>query len=576
MEKRWVLKHNGNEEQVNHLVEVLGVTPVLANLLVQRDVHSYDQAKAFFRPQLDDLHDPFLMADMNRAVERIGQAIQNHERILIYGDYDVDGTTSVALLYTFFQAHYGNVCYYIPDRYGEGYGVSFKGIDYAQEQRCSLVISLDCGIKAVEKVKYANERNIDFIICDHHYPGDELPEAIAVLDPKRQDCKYPYKELSGCGVGFKLLEAFSRTHGINPEHIYRYLDLVAVSIASDIVPITGENRVLAHYGLKQLNEAPSEGLKAIIQLSGLMNKEITIEDIVFKIGPRINAAGRIESGSSAVGLLVSQSVASATEIAGRVNDCNDERKHIDRHITQDALRMLANEQKFRDNKSTVLYDPDWHKGVVGIVASRLIETYYRPTVILTSSNGLATGSARSVVGYDIYQAIESCSDLLENFGGHMYAAGLTMKIENVERFRERFEEYVRATIREDQLQPQIDVDGELELQEITPKFFRILKQFQPFGPGNMAPVFLARNVSDSGDGRIVGASKEHLKLSLVQESSPFANFPAIAFQQGHHYKAIHNGAPFDICYSVDENVFRGKTTLQLNVKDIKIKNIAEN
>lgn len=576
MEKRWVLKNKGEENIVNHLVEVLGVHRVLANLLVQRNIHTFDQAKAFFRPQLEDLHDPFLMADMNRAVERIGRAIQNHEKILIYGDYDVDGTTSVALMYSFFRWYYGDevVDYYIPDRYGEGYGVSFKGINYAQEQNYSLIIALDCGIKAVEKVRYAHDRNIDFIICDHHYPGSELPEAVAVLDPKRNDCHYPYQELSGCGVGFKLLQAFARTNGVDQTHVNRYLDLVAVSIASDIVPITGENRVLAYYGLKQLNENPTEGLKAIIQLSGLMGRKISIEDIVFKIGPRINAAGRIESGSKAVDLLVSQKVDSAADIAGTVNNCNDERKHIDRHITQDALRMLANEQKMRDNKTTVLYDSDWHKGVVGIVASRLIETYYRPTVVLTSSNGLATGSARSVVGYDIYQAIEACSDLLENFGGHMYAAGLTLKIENLEPFRERFEAYVRETIREDQLQPQVDIDAELGLEEIDDKFFRVLQQFQPFGPGNMAPVFLAKNVSDSGDGRIVGVSKEHLKLSLVHEAAPFANFPAIAFQQGHHYKAIHAGSPFDICYSVDQNNFRGRTTLQLNVKDIKINTLA--
>ncbi|MFO7938314.1 MAG: single-stranded-DNA-specific exonuclease RecJ [Bacteroidales bacterium] len=576
MEKRWVLKDKGKDDEIDHLVEVLGVNPVLANLLVQRDIHTFDQAKAFFRPQLEDLHDPFLMSDMNKAVERIGQAVQNKERILIYGDYDVDGTTSVALMYSFFRWYYGHnfVEYYIPDRYGEGYGVSFKGIDYARDNNFSLVIALDCGIKAVEKVKYANEHNVDFIICDHHYPGSELPKAVAVLDPKRADCNYPYKALSGCGVGFKLLQAFARTHGVESQQVYRYLDLVAVSIASDIVPITGENRVLAHYGLKQLNEHPTEGLKAIIHLSNLVGRQITIEDIVFKIGPRINAAGRIESGSKAVDLLVAQKVDSATDIADTVNTCNDARKHIDRNITQDALRMLANEQKLHDNKTTVLYDPDWHKGVVGIVASRLIETYYRPTVILTSSNGLATGSARSVVGYDIYQAIEACSDLLENFGGHMYAAGLTMKIENLDLFRQRFEAYVRETIREDQLQPQVDIDAELGLEEINDKFFRILRQFQPFGPGNMAPVFLARNVSDSGDGRIVGASKEHLKLSLVQEAAPFANFPAIAFQQGQHYKAIHSGSPFDICYSVDENEFRGRTTLQLNIKDIKMKKLA--
>ncbi|MGM0504447.1 MAG: single-stranded-DNA-specific exonuclease RecJ [Bacteroidota bacterium] len=571
MEKRWVLKPQGNEEDVQKLAKELNIEPVLATLLVQRGVKTFDQAKAFFRPSLENLYDPFLMKDMNLAIDRIERAVQNNENILIYGDYDVDGTTSVALVYTFLKDFYDNVGYYVPDRYSEGYGVSIQGVQYAQENNYSLIIALDCGIKANEKVEYARKQGIDFIICDHHYPANELPCATAVLDPKRSDCNYPFKELSGCGVGFKLIQAYARTNNIPFEKLITYLDLVVVSIASDIVPIVDENRILAYYGLIQLNEKPRQGLKSIINLSGLKGKTIGIDDIVFKIGPRINAAGRMESADKAVELLLSKNSAKAKTAANSVNYFNDARKNIDRHITQEALRILAQEQEMGERKTTVLYNPDWHKGVVGIVASRLIETYYRPTIVLTQSNGFVTGSARSVIGFDIYQAIEACSDLLENFGGHMYAAGLTLQISKVDEFRERFEKVVSETITDDQLIPQVEIDAELNLNEITPKFNRILKQFQPFGPENMAPVFITRDVADNGEGRIVGISKEHLKLSLIQEKDPFRNFAAIAFQQANLYDYIHSGDFFDICYSVDENCFRGITSLQLNIKDVKIR-----
>jgi len=573
MEKRWVLKQQGSKEENEKLAKELNIEPVLANLLVQRGVRTFDEAKAFFRPQLNDLYDPFLMKDMSRAIERIERAIQNNENILIYGDYDVDGTTSVALVYSFLKEIYGNIGYYVPDRYSEGYGISLQGVQHAQEGNYSLIIALDCGIKANEKVSYAKTNGIDFIICDHHNPGDELPNAEAVLDPKRRDCDYPFKDLSGCGVGFKLIQAYAKANDIGFERLLPYLDLVVVSIASDIVSITDENRILAHYGLIQLNKDPREGLKSIINLAGLAGKQIAVDDIVFKIGPRINAAGRMESADKAVELLLAVNARKAKVAANSVDFFNDARKNIDRDITKDALSLLA--QEFEQKKSTVLYNSKWHKGVVGIVASRLIESYYRPTVVLTASNGLATGSARSVVGFDIYQAIESCNDLLENFGGHMYAAGLTLKIDNVPEFIDRFEQIVCKTIKDEQLIPQVDIDSRLKLKDITPKFYKILRQFQPFGPGNMAPVFVTKDVADIGEGRIVGLSKEHLKLSLVQEDEPFKNYPAIAFQQAHLFDYIHSGDYFDICYSIGENSFRGITTLQLNIKDIKVNSVIE-
>lgn len=568
MEKRWVVKDKGDIAVVKQLAGALGVSESLANLMVQRNITSADEAKAFFIPSLDYLHDPFLMKDMNIAVDRISTAIKKNERILVYGDYDVDGTTAVALMYSFLKDQYSNVEYYIPDRYKEGYGVSFQGLDYAYQSNCKVVITLDCGIKAVEKVKYARTKGLDVIICDHHYPGDEIPKALAVLDPKQPSCNYPYKELSGCGVGFKLVHAYSRVHGIPFSSIYHYLDLVAVSIASDIVPITGENRVMAYFGLKQLNESPRTGLKEIIRESEV-TKALTIEDVVFKIGPRINAAGRMETGSKAVDLLVSSDTQIATGISKEINNFNIERRSIDRIITTEAMRMISEDQRTVNSRTTVLYNPTWKKGVIGIVASRLIEIYYRPTVILTESNGFATGSARSVQGYDLYQAIEACSDLLESFGGHMFAAGLTLKKENIQPFMERFEQYVYNTITEEQLVPRVFIDTELSFSEINEDFFKTMSQFQPFGPENMSPIFVSRNVFDTGAGRMVGSSGEHLKLDLCQESTGQKSFSAIAFSQANHFEYIKGGNPFDICYSLEMNEFRGNKNLQLNIRDIK-------
>lgn len=568
MKRRWTYKNTGDAGIIEGLMESVGIDRVLATLLVQRGITTYDEAKRFFRPALEDLYDPFLMKDMKEAVVRIEQAIEKGEKILVYGDYDVDGTTAVALVYSFLRKEYDNLDVYIPDRYDEGYGVSYKGINYAHENGFSLVIALDCGIKAVEKIDYAKEKGIDFIICDHHLPGDTIPNAVAVLDPKREDCTYPFKELSGCGVGFKLLQGYCEYKEIPPMNLYPLLDLVVVSIASDIVPVVDENRILSYYGLKQLNLNPSKGMKAIIKLAGIEHHNIGIDDIVFRIGPRINAAGRMESGKSSVELLCATDDQKAFEMGSVINSCNNDRRSIDRSITQEALSLIELDDVQLQKSSTVLYNPNWHKGVVGIVASRLIETYFRPTVILTESNGLATGSARSVPGFDLYQAVESCSDLLENFGGHMYAAGLSMKIENVPVFIERFEQYVQENILPEQLIPQIDIDSKIDFAKITPKFFRILKQFQPFGPGNMAPVFVTENVYDTGDSRLVGANKEHIKFSLIQEDNAKV-FPGIGFHMAEHYTGIRRGLPFNICYSITENAYRGQSTIQLRVKDVR-------
>lgn len=567
MVKKWAYKALRHPEIVTELEQSLGIDSVLATLLVQRGIYDFDAAKNFFRPSLDNLYSPFLMKDMDEAVSRIDRAILTGERILVYGDYDVDGTTAVALVYSFFKKIYSNIGYYIPDRYVEGYGVSYKSIDYAYENGYSLVIALDCGIKAEDKVNYAKEKGIDFIICDHHLPGNTIPKAVAVLDPKRADCDYPYTELSGCGLGFKLAQGYCIKKGIPQEEAYEYLDLVAVSIASDIVPVIDENRVLSYFGLAKLNSNPSKGLRCIIRMAGIEKQQITIDDIVFRIGPRINAAGRMDSGMSAVDLLIAQSDTVANEVGSLVNSCNNDRKLVDRTITHEALRMIAANPQLQNRKTTVLFNPTWHKGVVGIVASRLIETYFRPTVILTESNGKATGSARSVPGFDLYQAIEGCSDLLENFGGHMYAAGLTLKTEDVPLFQARFEEVVSRTISPDMLIPQIDIDARIDFASISDKFLRILNQFQPFGPGNMAPVFSTYNVFDNGEGRLVGSEKEHIKLTLVQEGCPKA-FQAIAFNLGEHYKPIHSGSPINVCYSITENVFRDNKTVQLRVRDI--------
>jgi len=571
MEKRWVIKEKGDSAVVKQLAVALGISEALANLMVQRNITTPAESLAFFEPDLGYLHDPFMMKDMNIAVERISAAIKKNEKILVYGDYDVDGTTAVALMYSFLKEQYSNVEYYIPDRYKEGYGVSFQGVDFAFQNNCRIMITLDCGIKAVEKVKYARSKGIDVIVCDHHYPGDEIPKALAVLDPKQPGCNYPYKELSGCGVGFKLVHAYSRVHGIPFGRIANYLDLVAVSIASDIVPLTGENRVLAYFGLKQLNESPRTGLREIVREADVCHA-LTIEDVVFKIGPRINAAGRMETGSKAVELLISNNTKLATGISKEINNFNIERRNVDRSITTEAMRMISDDQRTVNAKTTVLFNPSWKKGVIGIVASRLIETYYRPTVILTESNGFATGSARSVQGYDLYQAIEACSDLLESFGGHMFAAGLTMKKENIKPFMERFEQFVNSTITEEQLVPRVFVDSELSFTEINEEFFSFLNKFQPFGPENMSPVFVSRNVYDSGSGRMVGSSGEHLKLDLCHESTGQKIFPAIAFSQAEHFEYLRACKPIDICYSIEMNEFRGNRNLQLNVRDIKISN----
>ncbi|HEY6913804.1 MAG TPA: single-stranded-DNA-specific exonuclease RecJ [Paludibacter sp.] len=551
------------------LAEELSISPVLAQLLVQRDIVTFEEARRFFRPDLSDLHDPFLMADMHNAVNRLTKAMQKNEKIMVYGDYDVDGTTSVSLVYKFLKQFYSNIDFYIPDRYLEGYGISIQGIDYAAANDFKLIIALDCGIKAIEKVKYALGVGVDFIICDHHTPDAELPPAVAVLDPKRDDCTYPYKHLSGCGVGFKLMQAFAITNNIDFSQLTPLLDLLALSIASDIVPITGENRILAFFGLKQINSNPSIGLKGILDVCGLADKEITISDIVFKIGPRINASGRMKLASEAVELLVSSDHVFAKEKSGTINEYNNDRKDLDKNITDEAIALIGADKRYAERKSIVVYKPDWHKGVIGIVASRLSEEFYKPSIVLTKSNGLASGSARSVSGFDIYKAIDSCRDLLENFGGHMFAAGLSMKEENIEAFTNRFEQFVAENILLEQTYPQIDIDAVLEFKDITPKFFRVLKQFGPFGPGNMKPVFASKKVFDFGTSRLVGKEQEHLKLELVDSSSENV-MNGIAFRMheyNDHLKALN---PLDICYTLEENSFNGNTTIQLMIRDIKI------
>ena len=571
MEKLWQYKAQGDINDVKHLSAALNVNMVIANLLVQRDIKTYNEAKSFFRPRLSELHDPFLMKDMDKAVERLQQAIDREEKVLVYGDYDVDGTTSVAMLYLFLKDYLKQIDYYIPDRYTEGYGISPQSIDFAARENFTLVIVLDCGIKAVEKVQYARQNGVDFIICDHHNPGDTIPDAVAVLDPKRNDCKYPYKELSGCGVGFKLLQAFTQKNNINQDKLFDLLDLAVVSIASDIVPITGENRVLAYFGLQKLNTNPGMGLKTIIHNSGLSGGEISISDIVFKIGPRLNASGRIEHGKKSVQILVSVDTVSSGALGEEIDSFNEIRKTLDRDITQEALDMIERDETLRKRNSTVIYNRDWHKGVVGIVASRLTEYFYRPTVVLTESNGLATGSARSVKDFDLYEAIGACSDLLESYGGHMFAAGLTMKIENVRAFSKRFEEIVSNNVTEKQQTQTIEADAKIALHEITPRFFRILKQFAPFGPHNMMPVFITEDVIDAGTSRLVGKNLEHIKLDLMEPDDSSGIFAGIAFNLAHKFPLIQSGTPFDICYSIALNEFRGKTNLQLNIKDIKIK-----
>jgi len=568
-EKKWVIREAGDKETVSRLATELGIDPVLGELLVQRGVTTFQEAREFFRPSLDNLHDPFLMKDMDEAVERVRKAVVEGEKILVYGDYDVDGTTAVALVYSFLRKQTNNIDFYVPDRYDEGYGVSYKGISWAAENGFDLIITLDCGIKANEKVEFARSKGIDVIICDHHLPEDRIPDAVAVLDPKREDCNYPFDDLSGCGVGFKLVQAYSLRYGIPFESITSLLDLLVVSIASDLVSVTGENRVLSHFGLKQLNENPRKGLLAMITLSGLDPTHITIDDIVFKIGPRINAAGRMESGRIAVELLTATDDESAMRLGNEINEHNNERKNIDREITQEALDMVSSGNCLASKNATIVYNPSWHKGVVGIVASRLVEAFYRPTVVFTKSNGMVTGSARSVHGFDLYEAIESCSDLLENFGGHLYAAGLTLREENLPEFCRRMEAHIEGKIMPQMLTPVVDIDAKLNFSQITPKFFRILKQFQPFGPGNTAPVFITENVYDNGNGRKVGAEGGHLKLELIQESQPYRHISAIAFNMSDFFVHIKAGNPVDVCYSIVENYYRGIANLQLRVKDLR-------
>jgi len=567
MEKKWLLREGGDESVVTTLATEMAVPAAIANLMVQRGITRKKQAEDFFNPSLKTLHDPFLMKDMNRAVDRISTAISRNEKILVYGDYDVDGTTSVAMMYAFLRERHTSLDYYIPDRYHEGYGLSLKGVDYAAETNCRLIVALDCGIKAVEKVKYARSKGIDIIICDHHLPGDEIPDATAVLDPKQPGCNYPYKELSGCGVGFKLIQAYCQLQKIPFEKIIPYLDLVAVSIGSDIVPMTGENRILAYFGLKQLNEAPRLGFQKIIEKAKI-RMPLAVEDIVFRIGPRINAAGRMESGSKAVELLVSQDSDLAVAICDDIDHSNDDRRKKDNEITSEARRMVSEDNRMHNSRTTVLFHQGWHKGVIGIVASRLIETYYRPTVILTESkDGFATGSARSVPGYDLYQAIESCSDLLESFGGHMFAAGLTLKQENLQLFRERFEKFVSDTIREEHLVPSVNIDAEIPIEDVGIEMYRHLERFQPFGPENMAPVFASRRVKTMSC-QPVGNNGTHLKLSFARQNAEPVG--AIAFGQSDTIDIFReSGGVVDIAYSVELNVFRGKSTVQLNIKDIK-------
>ncbi len=555
------------KEAARALAKEIGISPILCKLLLERGIKTAAAAKRFFRPQLNELHDPFLMKDMDVAVERLNKAMGRKERILVYGDYDVDGTTAVALVYKFLQQFYSNIDYYIPDRYNEGYGVSEKGIDYAYETGVKLIIVLDCGIKAIEEIAYAKEKGIDFIICDHHVPDEALPDAVAILNPKRADSTYPYEHLSGCGVGFKLMQAFAINNGIDFHQLTPLLDLVAVSIASDIVPIMGENRVLAYHGLKQLNSNPSVGLKAIIDICGLSEKDINMSDIVFKIGPRINASGRIQNGKEAVELLTEKDFSIALEKAFLINQYNETRKDLDKSMTEEANHIVDKLEGLANRRSIVIYNADWHKGVIGIVASRLTEIYYRPAVVLTRTDQLATGSARSVSGFDVYKAIEHCRDLLENFGGHTYAAGLSMKVENVEKFTQRFEQYVSDHILPEQTSATIDIDAQLDFRDITPKFFSDLKKFNPFGPDNHKPVFCTFNVYDYGTSKVVGRDQEHIKLELVDNKSNNV-MNGIAFGQSSQARFIKTKQSFNICYTIEENTHkRGET--QLQIEDIK-------
>lgn len=560
---RWTLKPKPEQEKIKKLIQELNIDETVASLLVQRGIEAYDQAKKFFRPSLDDLHDPFLMKDMQKAVARIELAISEGENILVYGDYDVDGTTAVSLVSSYLLTYYPNVATYIPDRYEEGYGVSYKGIDFADDNGFSLIIALDCGIKAIEKVAYAKEKGVDFIICDHHRPGNTIPDAIAVLDPKQDDCKYPYDELCGCGVGFKLIQALGSKMGETIEDFIPYLDLVATAIGADIVPMTGENRVMAYHGLQVINLHSRAGIAAIAKP---LKKELTITDVVFVVAPRINAAGRMKHGQHAVNLLTETDMNTAVKFAAEIEEFNQDRRNLDKQITDEALRQIQ-ENKEEEKFTSVVYHETWHKGVIGIVASRLTETYYRPTLVFTKSGTKLAASARSVKGFDVYNALEACSDLIEQFGGHKYAAGLTLKEEQYEAFKSKFEEVVATSIDKKLLTPEISIDTEIDLKQITPKFFRILKQFAPFGPGNMGPTFMTQSLKDTGYGKGVGEDEKHLKVSVKQnESKPIGG---IGFNLGDKINLIQNKKPFSAVYSIDENVWNGTVSLQLKLKDIK-------
>ncbi|GAB2704751.1 single-stranded-DNA-specific exonuclease RecJ [Mucilaginibacter koreensis] len=565
MNKRWSIKQQPERSRVIELATALSIDPVLSTILLQRGVNDFEEARYYFKPDIRHLHDPFLMSDMEQAVLRIETAIAAGERILIYGDYDVDGTTAVALVYSFFKKLYDQISYYIPDRHLEGYGISTQGIDYAAEHGYSLIIALDCGIKSIDKVEYATQKNIDFIIADHHLPGEILPAAVAVLDPKRKDCPYPYKELSGCGLGFKLIQAYSEKNNIPFDDYSCYLELVAISIACDIVHITGENRVLAHFGLQQLNNDACHGVQALMEVAGKTGN-YSIGDIVFLIGPRINAAGRIGDAKQAVELLLSSSLEEARDTGSLINIKNVERKGHDMSITDEALSMIESSEDMLSRKSTVVFNEGWHKGVIGIVASRLTEKYYRPTVVLTRSNGHVAGSARSVLGFDLYEALSDCSDLLLQYGGHKYAAGLTMKPEKVEAFMQRFEEVVSNNITTEQLIQEIQIDAELDLHQVDARFFRLLNRFAPFGPENMSPVFLSRGVQVCGRAGLAGSN--HLKMAVSQDGS--AMFDCIAFNQAGWLHEVNQGKPFDICYTIEENIWRDKRSIQLNIKGIRI------
>lgn len=554
-------------EAANELSKATGISPILCRLLIQRGITSKNEVQKFFNPQLNELLDPWLMEDMDKAVARINSAMERGERILVYGDYDVDGTTAVALVYNFLRREYSNLDYYIPDRYNEGYGVSVQGVDYAYETGVKLVIVLDCGIKAIQEIAYAKQKGIDFIVCDHHVPDDELPPAVAILNAKRFDSTYPFKHLSGCGVGFKLMQAYALDNGIPFAELLPSLDLVAVSTASDIVPIMGENRVLTHYGLEQLNSNPCTGLRAIIQVCKLNDKNLTINDIVFKIGPRLNAAGRMSSGKKAVDLMVERDFARAMELAERIDQENDDRKKDDKEMTEEANEIVTSLSDGENRHAIVLYNENWKRGVIGIVASRLTEVFYKPAVVLTKTGSLATGSARSVSGFDVYKAIESCKDLLENFGGHTYAAGLSLKVENVEEFKRRFEDYVTNHIEPEQIEASIDIDADLDFKDITPKFFRDLRKFQPFGPDNSKPIFRTRNVYDYGTSKVVGRGHEHIKLELIDSKSGHP-LNGIAFGQSSFVGYIKTKRSFDICYTIEENNFKQNEVL-LQIESIK-------